>query len=163
MIYAQIDPGANISCAPHLDLLTGFVPLQSLLPINGADARSASMISYSAGWFAVYFHNSTNPINTYMHNCKDLAITIISPQHACDHDHSPFDGWGILAQHSQQAFLQFHLQYSIDTVTAPLITQHNLYFVTQKSVKSVTPTSATVHSVLAAELWHQCLGHPGLT
>jgi hypothetical protein len=110
MIYAQIDPCANISCTPHLDLLTGVVPLQYPLPIDGADACSASMISYSAGWFAVYFQNSTNPINIYMHHCKDLAITIISPQHACDRDHSPFDGWGILARHSQQAFLQFHLR-----------------------------------------------------
>jgi hypothetical protein len=57
-------------------------------------------------------------------------------------------------------FLQFFVNNSTNTITAPLMTQQNVYFFEHVSTK--VPL-ASIHLVLSAELWHQRLGHPGLT
>ena len=157
--YAQCDPGANISATPHLEVLLDVLPLLQPLTIHGADARSSSMISSSAGWFLIHFCDYP-PQRILMHYCPDLVETIVSPQHACIHSHSPFDGWSLIARLPNQAFLQFHVRDTNDTVTAPLLTENALYFLSRAS--DLHPRAA-IHSVLSAELWHQRLGHPGLT
>jgi hypothetical protein len=95
-----------------------------------------------------------------MHYCPDLVETIVSPQHVCIPDHSPFDGLTTVDRHSNQPFIQFFLRDFTDSVTAPLIKTNNLYILPNDCA---VPPSAAVHSVISAELWHQRLGHPGLT
>jgi hypothetical protein len=117
------------------------------------------MTSPSVGWFILHFCDYP-PQRILMHYCPDLVETIVSPQHACLTTHSPFDGWSLIACSPQQAFLQFHIRDLPDTATAPLLTHHELYFLSPAS--DLCP-SASIRSVLSAELWHQRLGHPGLT
>jgi hypothetical protein len=109
--------------------------------------------------FLLYFCNSP-PFPIFMHYCPDLVKTIVSPQHVCMPGHSLFDGHTTVDRHSTQPFVQFFLRDSIDSVTAPLIKNNNLYF---SPNDCAIPPSATVRSILSAELWHQRLGHPGLT
>jgi hypothetical protein len=117
------------------------------------------MISPSVGWFLLHFCDYP-PQHILMHYCPDLVETTVSPQHVCLPNHSPFDGWSLIARSPQQALLQFHIRDSPATVTAPLLTHNELYFLTPAS--DIRP-SASIRSVLSAELWHQRLGHPGLT
>jgi hypothetical protein len=118
------------------------------------------MTSDVAGWFQLYLTDD-DPVEVYMHHCPALTETIVSPQHMCSSaaQHSPFSGFALISQMATPPVLQLHVRGTDRVVHAPLRRHNDLFYCARDSAPVVR--SLRHKAVLAAELWHQRLGHPG--
>jgi hypothetical protein len=158
--FAQCNVGANISVTPHITLLDDITTLATVEHIAGADTWSSHMVCTQCGWFTLYFDDQP-PERVFMIYCPDISNTIISPQHMCKHQHSPFDGFTITARRDGTTCIQFIFTHSNRVATATLFCQADLFYFMQPSTATIN--HATRLSAIDAELWHQRLGHPGAT
>jgi hypothetical protein len=118
--FAQCNVGANISVTPHITLLDDVTTLATVEHIAGADTWSSHMVCTQGGWFTLYFDDQP-PERVFMIYCPDISNTIISPQHMCKHQHSPFDGFTITARRNGTTCIQFIFAHSNCVATATLI------------------------------------------
>ena len=154
----QCDIGANINATPHQHLLHHYHPLPTPFNLLGADGIHG-MLCIGLGYFPQTFTNGTHA-DVLMYHCPKLSDTLLSPQALCTQAHTPFLGFDIICQDMDKAYVRYYSCSGPSYSDAPLTRQNNLFYFTQLScpprVNRLTP-------FLSTELWHQRLGHPGMS
>jgi hypothetical protein len=96
----------------------------------------------------------------HLYYCPQLSETLISPQHICTQNTNSFAGFDIQCCDMDNAYVHFYQSPDFSSFSnAPLTCKNNLFYFTQLSLH---PQANHLSPQLNTELWHQCLGHPGM-
>jgi hypothetical protein len=155
---AQADIGSNINATAGKSLLENYNPLAKPFNLLGADASVNGMLCPGFGYFPLPFLQGTVE-RIKMYYCPQLSETLISPQHICTLSDNLFTGFDICCRNLDQTSIRFFSQSGLCYADAPLTRSNNLFSFTQLSFQ---PKAHHLSPLLSTELWHQCLGHPGM-
>ena len=156
----QCDIGANVTVTQDRHRLLDYVPFDQPPVLGGADASVAPMLCPGSGRLTLHGAGGAD-IHTTAWYCPQLAETLISPQAICADNINPFDSFDIVCRDPLSPSIIFYGPADAQ-VHVPLIYARGLYYFADVAVAR-TVSSAPVSPLLASELWHQRLGHPGAT
>ena len=98
-------------------------------------------------------HDTTHCYPIQMFLCPSASETILSPQHACQTS-AHLHGFKLDCT-NRLANLTFYDKTGNIILSIPLSTYNNLYYLP-------LPTCCRITRTQELELWHHCLGHPGI-